>query len=89
MTKKMENKNLFHEDMFAVIYLQEYIHTEWVNHWVIISRNLMMILTRWIMLRLTIFLNLIHVHLTEMEAMQLKQVMFQIDAQTGTCNFKI
>ena len=28
MTKKMENKNLFQEDMFAVIYLQEYIHTE-------------------------------------------------------------
>ena len=28
MTKKMENKKLFHEDMFAVIYLQEYIHTE-------------------------------------------------------------
>ena len=28
MTKKMENKSLFQEDMFAVIYLQEYIHTE-------------------------------------------------------------
>ena len=28
MTKKMENKRLFQEEIFALIYMQEYIHSK-------------------------------------------------------------